>query len=195
MTTIDYYAALGVPPTATPSQIREAYKRAALKTHPDRVSHNDPTRASRTKRFQEVNDAYYILSDPIRRRDYDSTRRSSSSSTSQEQHASAETQDTQFSDVFEEMLRDEGLNDDGTPRAGSGSIWSLLGGIGGATLGFIVGNLPGLMVGAVAGNRLGAVRDRKGKSVYEAFQELPQADKAKLLSDLAAKILTHAVSA
>ncbi|KAL8702121.1 MAG: hypothetical protein Q9224_000170, partial [Gallowayella concinna] len=44
------------------------------------------------------------------------------------------------------------------------------------------------LAGAVAGNRLGAVRDARGKSVYSVFQELPQGDKAKLLSELAAKV-------
>ena len=61
-------------------------------------------------------------------------------------------------------------------------MWSMLGGVSGAAIGFIVGNVPGLLAGAVAGNRLGAVRDKKGKSVHEAFQELPQDDKAKVLS-------------
>ena len=46
---------------------------------------------------------------------------------------------------------------------------------------------------AVAGNRLGSVRDAKGKSVYSVFQELPQQDKARLLSQLAAKVFAHAV--
>jgi len=45
-----------------------------LKWHPDRVSVDSPERTSRTKRFQRINDAYYTLSDPTRRRDYDATR-------------------------------------------------------------------------------------------------------------------------
>lgn len=64
-------------------------------------------------------------------------------------------------------------------------------------MGSIVANFPGAVAeavaGAVAGNRLGAIRDAKGKSVYAVFQELPQADKAQLLSDLAAKVFAHAV--
>jgi hypothetical protein len=76
----------------------------------------------------------------------------------------------------------------------TGKFWALIGGLSGGALGFIVANFPGAVAGAVAGNRLGAVRDTKGKSVYEVFQELPQADKAKLLSDLAAKVFAHAVS-
>ena len=61
-------------------------------------------------------------------------------------------------------------------------------------MGFIVANFPGAVAGAVAGNRLGAVRDARGKSVYSVFQELPQGDKAKLLSELAAKVFAHAVA-
>ena len=60
-------------------------------------------------------------------------------------------------------------------------------------MGFIVANFPGMLAGAVAGNRLGAVRDAKGKSVYQVFGELPQAEKAALLGELAKKIFAHAV--
>jgi hypothetical protein len=49
--------------------------RAALKTHPDRVPVDSPERASRTRKFQLVNDAYYTLSDAGRRREYDSQRK------------------------------------------------------------------------------------------------------------------------
>ncbi len=42
----------------------------------------------------------------------------------------------------------------------------------------------------VVGNRLGAIRDRRGKSVYEVFQEMPQSDKMRILSELAAKVLS-----
>ncbi|KAA8900809.1 putative DnaJ chaperone [Sphaerosporella brunnea] len=174
--TPDYYAALNISPSATPAQIRTAYKRVALKTHPDRVSHNDPTRAARTRQFQLVNDAYYVLSDPVRRADYDATRSFSP-------HVDT---NRQFGDIFEEMMREEGLGEAeaaaaGEGAGGEGSVWSLLGGVSGATIGFIVGNVPGLLAGAVAGNRLGAIRDKKGKSVYQVFQELPQGDKAKVV--------------
>ncbi|KAF8539646.1 DnaJ domain-containing protein [Trichophaea hybrida] len=180
---IDYYAALGVSSTASTQQIRDAYKRAALKTHPDRVAHNDPTRPARTKKFQQVNDAYYILSDPVRRRDYDATRTYARSSSTRPPPPDSDWQDAQFGEAFEEMMNEAGLNEEEEPTAqgGTGSVWSLLGGISGATIGFIVANVPGMVAGAVAGNRLGAIRDRKGQSVYQVFQELPQDDKAKVL--------------
>ncbi|KAJ9659199.1 hypothetical protein H2201_007463 [Coniosporium apollinis] len=231
----DYYAVLEVDPKATQQQIREAYKKAALKHHPDRVPSDSPERAARTKRFQQINDAYYTLSDPTRRRDYDSARTfhgfsSSFPSSSNEQSSQQQNQqgtgfagafpsgfpwsafgfggananqeqeaereqfsNEQFGNVFEEMLREEGMAE-GDNAHPTGKFWALVGGLSGGAMGFIVANFPGAIAGAVAGNRLGAVRDARGKSVYQVFQELPQGDKAKLLSNLAAKVFAHAVS-
>lgn len=74
----------------------------------------------------------------------------------------------QFGDVFEEMLREEGMAEDGGKP--TGKFWSMVGGLSGGAMGFIVANFPGMLAGAVAGNRLGAIRDTKGKSVYSVFQ-------------------------
>lgn len=71
---VDYYASLEVDSKATQQQIRDAYKKQALRHHPDRVPEGSPERATRTKKFQQINDAYYTLSDPKRRRDYDVSR-------------------------------------------------------------------------------------------------------------------------
>ncbi|PGH14852.1 hypothetical protein AJ80_05778 [Polytolypa hystricis UAMH7299] len=205
-TRVDYYKILEIDPSATEQQIRTAYKRAALKSHPDRVPANSPERASRTKKFQQVNDAYYTLSNATRRREYDEARKASATSEQwanfaeqqqQQQAADEPSAAEQFGSIFEEMLREEGLAEDDTVHGGTrptGRFWSVVGGISGAALGFIVANFPGAVAGAVAGNRLGAVRDSKGKSVYAVFQELPQQDKARLLSELAARVLRSAVS-
>ncbi|KAG9238573.1 dnaJ chaperone-like protein [Amylocarpus encephaloides] len=223
----DYYVALGITPTATQQQIRDAYKKAALRTHPDRVPSDSPERASRTRKFQLINDAYYTLSDPIRRSGYDTARHThgfgsgassastafdteeeipdpstsapggfpwssfgfSSQAKSKEEEEKFESE--QFGDVFEEMLREEGMAENGGRP--TGLFWSVVGGLSGGAMGFIVANFSGMIAGAVAGNRLGAVRDAKGKSVYAVFQELPQGDKARLLSQLAQKVFSHAV--
>ncbi len=71
---VDYYAALEVDSKATQQQVREAYKKQALRHHPDRVPEGSPERSARTKKFQQINDAYYTLSDAHRRRDYDVSR-------------------------------------------------------------------------------------------------------------------------
>jgi uncharacterized protein YcfJ len=93
------------------------------------------------------------------------------------------------------MLREEGLSGEGEGVSGErkGYLWSIVGGLSGAGLGFIIANVPGALAGAVAGNRLGAVRDQKGKSVYSVFQELPYEDRARILGQLAARVLQSAV--
>lgn len=78
------------------------------------------------------------------------------------------TENAQFNDVFEEMMREEGMAEDGT-NVPTSKFWGMIGGLSGGAMGFIVANFPGMLAGAVAGNRLGAVRDAKGKSVYEVF--------------------------
>lgn len=83
--------------------------------------------------------------------------------------ARQQAEDQQFGDVFEEMLREEGMAEEGNNQP-TGKFWGVLGGVSGGALGFIVANVPGMLAGAVAGNRLGAVRDAKGKSVYAVFQ-------------------------
>ncbi|KAM3530715.1 hypothetical protein MY4038_004809 [Beauveria bassiana] len=222
----NYYAILEVPDNASLERIREAYKRAALKTHPDRVPEGSPDRAERTRKFQLVNDAYYTLSDPTRRREYDAQRKMFNHAPSSDPFAEADddappgysaggdgtspfswawnfftkgnggeererTENAQFRDVFEEMMREQGMAEDGTNRP-TGKFWSIVGGLSGGALGFILANVPGLVAGAVAGNRLGAVRDAKGKSVYAVFQDLPPDDRNRLLSQLAAKVFSHA---
>lgn len=66
-------------------------------------------------------------------------------------------------------------------------MWTWLGTMCGAGIGFIVANLPGSVAGGVAGNRLGAIRDAKGKSVAVVFASLGGEQKAQVclhLSDI-----------
>lgn len=63
----DYYAALGVSRTADADEVKRAYRKLALKYHPDRNEGD----ASAEARFKEVNEAYAVLSDPDKRAQYD----------------------------------------------------------------------------------------------------------------------------
>ena len=65
----DYYATLGLTPQATAADIRQAYRRLVLLTHPDRTP--DP---AAHQRFLAVNEAYDVLSNPARRDAYDASR-------------------------------------------------------------------------------------------------------------------------
>jgi DnaJ-class molecular chaperone len=65
MPTKNYYVVLGVSRGASPAGIRAAYHELARRMHPD------ITGPTGTSRFQEINEAYEVLSDPARRRAHD----------------------------------------------------------------------------------------------------------------------------
>jgi len=65
----DYYSILGVQPSARESEIRKAFRKLAVRYHPDK----NPSAEAKSL-FQEINEAYDILSDPGKRAMYDSRR-------------------------------------------------------------------------------------------------------------------------
>lgn len=65
------YRILGVPTDASDPEIRRAYRRRARELHPDLAPPRH--REARTKRFQELQEAYALLMDPVARRAYDAT--------------------------------------------------------------------------------------------------------------------------
>jgi len=69
MATKNYYKILGVDEKATPSQMKSAYRKLALKYHPDRVPEAEKTQAA--EKFKEIAAAYYTLGDVTRRKEYD----------------------------------------------------------------------------------------------------------------------------
>ena len=66
----DYYKALSVPKDASQADIKKAYRRLARELHPDK----NPGDAKAENRFKEVSEAYDVLSDPSRRKEYDEAR-------------------------------------------------------------------------------------------------------------------------
>jgi molecular chaperone DnaJ len=67
----DYYQILGVPENAAPEDVKKAYRRLAKQYHPD-ANRNDPQAADR---FKEIGEAYGVLSDEAKRKQYDQIRK------------------------------------------------------------------------------------------------------------------------
>lgn len=64
----DYYKILKVPKTASVDEIKKAYRKLALKWHPDK---NPENTSEANKKFREISEAYEVLSDPNKRKMYD----------------------------------------------------------------------------------------------------------------------------
>jgi molecular chaperone DnaJ len=67
MAEADYYSTLNVPRGAKDEEIKKAYRRLAMKYHPDR----NPDDGQAEQRFKEIKEAYEVLSDPEKRAQYD----------------------------------------------------------------------------------------------------------------------------
>jgi curved DNA-binding protein len=111
---IDYYKTLGINKTATPEDIRKAYRKLARKYHPDL----NPNNKDAKQNFQQINEANEVLSDPDKRKKYDQygkdwkhadefekARQSQGQSSGQRQTGySGARSDSDFSDFFESMF-------------------------------------------------------------------------------------------
>src|SRR2546430_15912311 len=64
---IDYYKVLGIDRSATQEDIKKAYRKLARKLHPDL----NPNDKEAHKKFQQINEANEVLSDPEKRKKYD----------------------------------------------------------------------------------------------------------------------------
>lgn len=63
----NYYDILGISKTASTDDIKKAYKKLAMKYHPDRNKDD----ASAEKKFKEINEAYQVLGDAEKKKQYD----------------------------------------------------------------------------------------------------------------------------
>jgi len=101
----DYYDVLEVTGDADSGQIRDAYRRLALLHHPDRNRDNPEA----TERMKEINEAYAVLSDPEKRKEYDLIRQTYGSAASGRFRQTHSDQDifrgSDIRQVFEELSR------------------------------------------------------------------------------------------
>ncbi|KAF2460395.1 hypothetical protein BDY21DRAFT_335289 [Lineolata rhizophorae] len=96
---IDPYAVLGLEHDASADQVKSAYRKAALKTHPDKVAGDEKEGAH--AKFQEVAFAYAVLSDPRRRSRYDATGR-----TEETLHPDDVDDDFNWTEFYREQFED-----------------------------------------------------------------------------------------
>lgn len=106
----DYYKILGVSEDAKLDDIKKVYRKLAFQYHPDR----NPNKKDAEAKFKEISEAYYVLSDPKRRSEYDQMRRFGAGGSGAENFAGTHGFD------FEELLRRFG----GGARAGGRSASS-----------------------------------------------------------------------
>lgn len=93
----DYYKILGVPDGASADELKKSYRLLAKKYHPDA----NPNNKAAEEKFKEISEAYYVLSDEKKRREYDSYKKAGFS---QSFHGGQGFQGAQGFD-FEEILR------------------------------------------------------------------------------------------
>lgn len=115
MSFVDYYQILGLQKTATDKEIKNAYRKLARKYHPDL----NPDDKEAQKKFQELNEANEVLSDPEKRKKYDQygkdwqhgeeyERARQSRSRAQESSWYSGNEGGGFSDFFESMFGSSG---------------------------------------------------------------------------------------
>ncbi|MEJ2730526.1 MAG: DnaJ domain-containing protein [Deltaproteobacteria bacterium] len=105
----DYYQILEIDQKAGPRQIKDTYRKLAFKYHPDRNRENPET----AEKMKRVNEAYAVLSDPAKRREYDAMRQQFGSSAYSQFRQNYSDQDifsgSDINQILEQMARAFGL--------------------------------------------------------------------------------------
>ncbi len=137
----DYYTLLGVMRDATPDAIRKAYRKQAMRWHPDK----NPDNKDAEEQFKRVAEAYAVLSDPAKRRQYDS-------------FGSADefSQNVSVEEIFKDFNFDDLLAQFGLKSSGWGNFRARAGG-----------------GGSIFDDLVGAVRGQHSRSAADATASTP----------------------
>ena len=142
--TKDYYQILDVPENATPEQIKKSYRKLAVEHHPDR-NPNDPKSEDR---FKGITEAYGVLMDPVKRKEYDQFRSGFFSGGQKGPHFNYSQQEI-FENMFRQAFGRDIFNDLNTEfkssgfRSGSGFFETILFSGAAGTLGRYLRMIPG----------------------------------------------------
>ncbi len=152
----NYYEILAVTPESTEDEIRKSYRKLAMQYHPDR----NPDDTAAEEKFKDIAEAYGVLTDPVKRRDYDRCRAQGTPFTgshgnegfsySQEDILKDLFNDPRFQQMFSSLLKD--FQRSGFRHSSNFVRRSFFGGKGSIFLGgiFLVGSLAGPLLGNVA---------------------------------------------
>ena len=108
----DYYEVLGIDKSSSKDEIKKAYRKSALKHHPDKNKGNK----SAEEKFKEASEAYHVLSDDTRKANYDRFGHAAFQGTGGQEGFSNFDFSSSFSDIFEDVFGDFGDFGFGTSR-------------------------------------------------------------------------------
>ena len=117
----DYYEILGVSRTANETEIRQAYRKLAMRYHPDR----NPDDADAAVKFREAAEAYEVLRDPEKRSRYDRFGRAGFEGLGNAGFGSAEDIFAHFSDIFGDLFGFATSHSGPRPEAGADLRYNL----------------------------------------------------------------------
>lgn len=187
----DYYQILGVTASSDEDEIRKRYRKLAMQYHPDR----NPDNPQAEEKFKEIAESYGVLTDPVKRRQYDAARRrggdyqagpqGSGFNYSQEDILRDLFQDPRFHQMLQGLLRE--FKRSGFRTNPTFLKHAFFGGRGRFLMGglFFFGSMVGpALVGSLAGNKKSGLLKNIGQAVSSLVSGSSSSPAAPLSVDL-----------